>query len=73
MISLDTAVKLKAQNARLREALRFYASKDTWVDGNPYYIGEVDCWPIAPIKIDQGEKAKQALAATCDKAEGVEG
>ncbi len=46
----------KAENARFRKALEFYADKKT------YETNVTDQWePIAPIDQDQGEKARQEL------------
>lgn len=59
-------MKLQEENARLREALEFYAKEKNWTEQTHYFTVDDNTGPIrheAPPLVwdDVGEKARQAL------------
>ena len=50
----EEVVQLRAENARLREALRFYAAKVS-------YEEEMGMRSASPIELDRGERARAVL------------
>lgn len=56
----EVFTELRAENARLREALRFYANPETWEEhtqGSP----ETGYWRECPLAEDGGRIARDAL------------
>jgi hypothetical protein len=60
----------EAENARLREALAWYAEKDNWLDGTPGewvtypgHPGSYDGFSETEFEHDHGERAREALEA----------
>ena len=60
----DLSDDLLKENARLREALEFYADKNTW--STAVYVRETGPYNITdcPIAYDAGAKAREALTPT---------
>jgi predicted nucleic acid-binding Zn-ribbon protein len=52
----DTIKDLTEQNAKLREALEFYADREKWWDGDN----------SSPVDLDYGDRARQALKGDGD-------
>lgn len=56
----NSSVKLSESNARLREALGFYANKKNWIRN------EFDIVMLSQIESDSGDKARQVLGGAID-------
>lgn len=58
-VTVQELVRLRVENERLREALQFYADKDTYTEKiRPHYLGDYEA---KDIHSDEGEIARSAL------------
>jgi hypothetical protein len=63
-VSADEFEELRTENARLREALAFYADEDTYPGwGSSHSVYLAGDYAGTKIHEDRGEKAREALAA----------
>lgn len=52
--------ELEAENARLREALKFYADEKNYLPENKSTHPSLSLW-VRAVELDKGERAREAL------------